>query len=420
MLHFIVLIDGLMIINILLKKNLSLQNISELLIGEISESQKKEFHKRQVDRRSEKEVLAYDTTSVSSTSKMIKAVKYRRNKDIENLSQINIATIVGEFTRLPVYYRLLPGNISDVSTIKKLIYDIEFLNIPNVKFVLDRVFYSSNNINLMYNHGYEFIISSRRNIAIFKDFLIDAQETFINNEQNFNYYDSIFDVYSKEYKIKWDYLENNEFNQIIKKEKRDLSVFIYYNEERGNQEKRDFYASINETKDLLINNKPLNNKQSSLSKKYFIIKKNNDGSSASVEVDLTALAKKSKDYGFFILLSNYNLSSHEILSIYRKKDIIETCFDNLVDRLKFKHTEVLSDNAIDNKIFIMFIKSIYISYIDKVMKYNNLYKKFSMEQILDNLDTIKIYYSDDNKPIFSKITEQQRNLYKMFDVEPPV
>jgi transposase len=144
------------------------QGISELIIDNITERQKKKFYKLQITRRKKDEYLAYDTTSISSTSKLIKYDKYGRNKDKEKLLQINLAMLTGQQSRLPVYYRVLPGNISDVSTVKKLLKYLNMKGIEKVKLMLDRGFYSADNINLMCRDGHKFILSARRNIALLR------------------------------------------------------------------------------------------------------------------------------------------------------------------------------------------------------------------------------------------------------------
>ena len=85
----------------------------------------------------EKEFLVYDTTSVSSYSKLIKQVKYGHNKDREPLPQINLLLLYGEESRLPIYYRKLPGNIADVTTVRNLLSEIDFLRSKKVKLVMD-------------------------------------------------------------------------------------------------------------------------------------------------------------------------------------------------------------------------------------------------------------------------------------------
>lgn len=58
------------------------QRISELF-SKISEEKKLEYFRKQSKRRSEKEYLAFDTTSISSYSDLLKQVKYGKNKEDE-------------------------------------------------------------------------------------------------------------------------------------------------------------------------------------------------------------------------------------------------------------------------------------------------------------------------------------------------
>jgi transposase len=78
---------------------------------------------------------------------------------LESLPQINLAVVFGEESMLPVYYRKMPGNISDVSTIKKLLIDMDFLGLEKINFVLDRGFYSADNINSLYRMRHKLVMS---------------------------------------------------------------------------------------------------------------------------------------------------------------------------------------------------------------------------------------------------------------------
>lgn len=83
---------------------LSSQRISDLL-GAILESPKMEFFRRQAKRRAEKEFLAFDTTSISSYSEAIRLAKYGKNKEGDDLKQINLALLymVSKYNIFPVY-----------------------------------------------------------------------------------------------------------------------------------------------------------------------------------------------------------------------------------------------------------------------------------------------------------------------------
>jgi transposase len=64
----------------------------------------------------------------------------------------------GEESRLLFYYRKLPGNIPDVKTVKNLIADITQLEYKKVKLVMDRGFYSEDNVNAILGAHLKFLM----------------------------------------------------------------------------------------------------------------------------------------------------------------------------------------------------------------------------------------------------------------------
>lgn len=118
------------------------------------------FLRLQGKRRVEKEYWAYDSTSISSYSESLKQVKYSKNKDGEKLPQINLALIFGENSGLPFYYRKLAGNIPDVKTIRELLRELDVLGYEKIKLVMDRGYYSADNINALYKEHLKFLCST--------------------------------------------------------------------------------------------------------------------------------------------------------------------------------------------------------------------------------------------------------------------
>lgn len=107
------------------------------------------FFRLQGRRRAEKECWAYDTTSISSCSQLLKQVKYGKNKDNDKLLQINLALLFGEESGLLFYYRKLSGNIPDVKTVNELVRELDVFGYGKIKLVMDRGFYSKDNINAL-------------------------------------------------------------------------------------------------------------------------------------------------------------------------------------------------------------------------------------------------------------------------------
>ena len=125
----------------------------------ICEEDKARFFRLQAKRRLEKEFLAYDSTSISSYSDHLKQVRFGKNKDYDPLPQINLLLLFGVDSGLPFYYRKLAGNIPDVKTLNELLKELEVLGYNKLKLVLDRGFYSADNVNGLYKDHHKFLIT---------------------------------------------------------------------------------------------------------------------------------------------------------------------------------------------------------------------------------------------------------------------
>ena len=124
-------------------------------------------------------------------------------------------------------------------------------------------------------------------------------------------------------------------------------------------------------------------------------------------------------FGYFVLLSNDIKDPVTALEVYRRKDMIEKAFDNLKERLEMKRTTVHSDQALAGKFFIQFLALIYVSYIHKHMRDNNLYQNYTMQSLLDSLDLIERYDYEGQLHHCSEITHKQQNLFFCFGVPLP-
>jgi len=145
-------------------EDITSQRSSELFAS-ISEEAKHEFFKLQGRRRIEDEFRAYNITSVSSCSECLRQVLYGNNKEDDRLPQLNLALVFGETSGLPFYYRKLAGNIPDVKTVKTLPAELDVLGYSKVKLVMDRGFYSEDNLNALFRDHVKFIIAGRMSLS---------------------------------------------------------------------------------------------------------------------------------------------------------------------------------------------------------------------------------------------------------------
>ena len=167
-----------------LEETLSDQRISELIAG-ISPDDQMHFYKQWLARRQEEEYFALDITSISSYSELNRFVRYGYNRDGEKLPQINLCMLLGEKSRLPVYYEILPGSIHDVSTLSNIVKQLDWMNATRFHMVMDKGFYSEKNIDAMYGAAMKFIIGVSLHDSFAKE-CIDAVRTGIDHYENYH------------------------------------------------------------------------------------------------------------------------------------------------------------------------------------------------------------------------------------------
>jgi transposase len=132
-----------------------------------------------------------------------------------------------------------------------------------------------------------------------------------------------------------------------------------------------------------------------------------------------AMKQAARNFGYFALLSNEVKDSFEALSLYRSKDIVEKGFGNLKDRLNFRRMQVSSELSLNGKLFVEFVALIYLSYVKKKMQDAGLFEKWTLQGLLDELDTIERFESPDHGRLLGEVTKKQKEIYRALGVEPP-
>lgn len=386
--------------------DISSQRISELF-GSITEGSKLEYFRRQSKRRSEKEYLAFDTTSISSYSELLKQAKYGKSKEDDDLPQINLAMLYGEGSRLPVYYRKLPGNIPDVKIIENLLKDIGFLSLEKLDLVLDRGFYSEKNINDLMKRHHKFLIGVKASLKIVSNRLNAIRDGFVTRAN----YNSDLHLYVATFKEQWDYTELKPRNGEIIHDKRRVYLHIYFNDRRCADERDRFNHMLDRYEEELRSGNRRDDHEPAYDKYFNVRETAKRGLNITYKEE--AIRRAEKDYGYFVLMTNGIKEPAEALRIYRLRDLIEKTFGNLKERLDMRRMSVSSEENFEGKLFIQFVALELMSYIKKEMEANNLFRKYTMQSLLDALDIIEYYQQPGRAHHLSEITEKQRNLYEL-------
>jgi transposase len=393
-------------------EGISSQRSSELFAS-INEEVRQRFFRLQGKRRVDREYLAYDSTSISSYSKCLRQVRYGKNKDHEHLAQINLTLLFGQQSRLPFYYRKLAGNIPDVSTLRKLLADMNTLGYEKIKVVLDRGFFSAANINDMYRHHMKFLIAAKQSLKLVKTHL----DTVRDKMRSWNHYSQTYQLYMYSLPVTWDYVQDRPYKGDTIQADRRMYLHVYYSPERALEDEKAFNSRMADWQEELESGQrhPDHEKQYV---KYFEVKSTPVRGTKIIAKD-AALAEAKRNYGYFALLSNEIKDAVEALEIYRNKDLVEKAFDNLKERLNLRRVAVSSEQSLDGKLFVQFIALIFLSYITKKMQENNLFKDHTMQEVLDEFDIIECFEVPGQQLKVGETTKRQMNLYNQLGVNPP-
>jgi transposase len=386
---------------------------SSELFQSIDEAERMAFFKKQGKRRIEKEYWAFDITSISSYSDTLKQVKSGRNKEHDRLPQINLALLFGEESGLPFYYRKLPGNITDVKTVKQLMTEFDVMGYKKVNVILDRGFYSKDNINALFKNHQKFIIGVKLGLKYVKEVL----ETERKDLQLWSNFQPQFGAYGVCKTIDWDYEQERPYKGDVIKSKRRAYLQLFYNPEKAARDQADMNEYLSSLYNDIIENTRKDYRMKDYDKYFEVTETPKRGRRILPREE--AMREAAQNYGYFALLSNEVNDPFEALSLYRSKDIVEKGFGNLKERLNFRRMQVSSELSLNGKLFIEFLALIYLSYVKKQMQNAGLFDKWTLQGLLDELDSIELFEAPEHGRLLGEVTEKQKQLYISLGVDPP-
>ena len=378
----------------------SSQRISELL-PKLDEDSRMNFYKKWAKLRTDKEYLALDITSVSSWSELIQYVEPGYNRDHEQLPQINLAMLFGEDSKLPVFCRIYPGSIHDVSTLVGMATFIDEIKLDQMHFVMDKGFYSEKGIDPLLQGYTKFAVGVPFSTDIARQLVADCREELYSSSNAIMVGDKIY--YAKTYS---DMLNN-----------RRVYYHVYYDEERHMLEKKHLMQKVLQLENQLVEGSlKITDKTA---KHYFTFQKTKDGR-YNIHRRTEVIDAEKELAGYFVILTNHYKDSKLMLEIYRRKDVVEKSFDNLKNDLDLERLRIHSDEAMEGRIFIGFISLIIMSYIREHMRVHDVYSRFSFNELMAELKKLRVIIFKDGRKLLTEVSANQKYIFQSMGMKVPV
>ena len=386
---------------------------SSEFFSSITDEQINKFFRLQGKRRVEDEYWAYDSTSISSYSETLAQVQYGKNKEDDMLPQLNLLLVFGEESGLPFYYRKLAGNIPDSKTVKHLLEDLDILGFGKTKFVMDRGFYSEDNINGLYREHVKFLVGVKLSLKFIKknlDVIYDDIRMFTN-------YDESIETYGYMVQTEWDYTQERPYKGDVIKDKRRIYIHYFYSIEKGAEDEQAFDKRIAGLCKELLEDKPVESHRKAYEQFFEVKTTPKRGRQVYYKED--AIKEARKYLGYFALITNETMDAFTALHLYRMKDVVEKAFGNIKERLNMRRLLVSSEKGLDGKIFTEFVALILISHLDHKMKESGLYNNYTMQSLLDKLDVLECFEDANHSLRIGEMLVKQAEIYEALGVEAP-
>lgn len=209
----------------------------------------------------------------------------------------------------------LAGNIPDSKTVKHLLADLATLGFTQIKLVMDRGFYSEENIHALLKDPVKFLIAGKMSLSFIKTHLEGIYEGF----RSFEHYDDTYELYHHTVQAQWSDTQERPYKKDTLKAKRRVYIHYYYNIDQATDKEKAFDKKMMALKHELESGKPIP-EHDQLYKKYLAVMTTpKRGIKVTVKDEVVFQAKNY--FGFFCLLSNEKMDSISVLETYRNKEL---------------------------------------------------------------------------------------------------
>jgi|YNPBryantNP2012_1023418.scaffolds.fasta_scaffold09340_1 transposase len=379
--------------------NPSSQNLSRILemLGDDERSLLRFFQQWQ-EVNGVKSAVTYDITSLSSSSQLIELLEYGYNRDGDDLPQVNFGLVTSMETQLPLLFKIFPGSINDVSTLRNLLIEVQAYGVQQMLFILDRGFYSTANIRDLIHGGMGFVIPMPLHLKEAQRIISAGNLRITSPGKAVSFQGQIL------------YVTQGEL--MVGEEK--VRYFLYFDEQRRSKEINTFYSRLIEV-ETRLNGRQIHQWEQpdevveevadrlTLYFSWRVVH-----GRLVVRRKIKAISRVVNRMGKTILLYRGDLDWGAVLSWYRGKDTVEKMFDAMKNDLAALPLRVQKDVTMKGSLVVTFVAMVLYFSLLRRMRESDLVKQYSVEGVLLELSKIKKIELLNGSVLTSEVSKKAR------------
>jgi len=390
--------------------DLSSQRLSRLMeeLGR-EEARRLQFFEAWMRQQRDIRAVVFDITSLSSYSRLIEELEWGYNRDGDSLPQVNLGMIVGQPSELPLAYRVYPGSIADVTTLKNILRLMAEWGVEDITVVLDRGFYSATNLQEMTRDNLHFIIPLSFSTKTAAHLLAAHRRNLQSPLQAF-YFKGRPMFYVQD-------------TVLIG---RPVTAHLFHDERRKADEMDHLMRRLVEIEAQVEAKQFWNMKaveehlQSSFRGSLSLYEIEGRKPHFRLKRRPKAISRLMNRMGKTILLTNDpKIRREDILMFYRRKDVLEKMFDVIKNELANGRLRVSSREAMEGRLFLTYLSLIIHSALSRIMKEQDLFKTYTLAEVFSDLKKLRLVTLTSGTTYLTEISKKQRQLFDKFDVPIP-
>lgn len=355
----------------------------------------------------EKIYISYVSTNKNSQAGDVELVEYGKPKVDIGFTVFNYAMGYDVNNQEPLFYEKYPGSIVDISQLKLMLNKAQGYGYKKVGFILDRGYFSKQNIEHMDKCGYSFIIMVKGMADLVSELILSNKGSF-ENKRNCDM--DGFGVYGKTVK-----------GRLYEADGKERYFHIYHSISKEASERIRFEDKLKSMKTYMMNHRDEEVTFGPMYKKYFYLHYDKENKIFLLPEENTQVTERELDLcGYFVIITSDKMTAKEALHIYKSRDMSEKVFRGDKTYIGDKSLRVHSTESTSSKIFIEFVAMIirnkmYTSLFDEMKRLNKKPNYMTVPAAIKELEKIELTRQADNVyRLDHAVTKTQKNILNAF------
>ena len=336
----------------------------------------------------EKIYISYDSTNKNSQAGDVEIVEYGKPKVDMGFPVFNYAVGYDVNNREPLFYEKYPGSIVDISQLKMMLNKAEGYGYKKVGFILDRGYFSKQNIEHMDRCGYSFVIMVKGMQDLVSELILANKGSFENKRScDMDGYG----VYGKTVK-----------HTLYESDAKERYFHIYHSISKEASERLRFEDDLRKMKKYMMEHQDEEITLGPKYSKYYFLHYDKTGKIFLMPEENTAVTERElKLCGYFVIVTSDKMTAKEALHIYKSRDFSEKAFRGDKTYLGDKSLRVHSTESTSAKIFVEFVamiirNKIYTCLLDEMNRIGKKLNFMTVPAAIKELEKIEMTRQTDN------------------------